>query len=194
MLVSLVVALFTAPLNFFVDFVFDEIICAPTAEILKEKAELNSVRKAGRRMSNAVRRASITATNALTSAIATATKSNSRSRLTMFKDVKVTRLVPAETIRAQARATMVSASFVSQLQEANQRYESSKNLAVPSATQTQTRPASTTVVVPYVTNAEQLVQLKRDLIVQRRLLFQNERAKFDSEWGYVTANQMVLLF
>ena len=179
MIVSLVVALFTAPLNFFVDFIFDEIICAPTAEVLKEKAELNSVRKAGRRMSNAVRRASITATNALSSAIATAAKS--KSRLTMFKDVKVTRLVPEETMRAQARATMVSASFMTQLQEANHRYESSKDLAADQST-VQARPASTTAV-PFVTNAEQLVQLKRDLIVQRRLLFQNERVKFDNEWG-----------
>jgi hypothetical protein len=180
MLVSLVVALFTAPLNIFVDFIFDEIICAPTAEILKEKAELNSVRTAGRRMSNAVRRASITATKALSSVIATASKSKPKSRLTILKDVRVTRVVPEETMRAQARATMVSASFMTQFQDANNRYESSKNLVAQSASQT--RPASTTAV-PVVTDAELLVQLKRDLIVQRRLLFENELAKFDSEWG-----------
>merc|ERR1719487_1597146 len=57
-LLSIVVAIFTAPVNLLVDFLFMEVLSAPDADSIKIQTEDTALKRAGRRMSSAVRRAS----------------------------------------------------------------------------------------------------------------------------------------
>lgn len=168
-IISIVVAVFTAPLNLVVDFLFDDILSAPTADSLKAQNEANAMLQAGRRMSNAVRRASLSAATAIRRASNAAStfvsgmnpKRRKTTRLTM------TQIMPAETISAQSLALACGPNLLNLLKEEGTHLQDLKP------------------VPKYIPKDKKYHVLITEIEKQRQMLRPSEIHLYDISWGYV---------
>ena len=112
-IISIVVALFTAPINLIVDFIFIEILSAPTADSLKVQASRDAAsRRVFRRLSNMTQRVSavsVAAVNRVRKGMGSSLRRGSSGR--KF-DVDMTRLVPDSAQEAQLLATQSAGSML----------------------------------------------------------------------------------
>lgn len=113
---SVVVAMLTAPVNLLVDFIFEEILSAPTADSLKQvqlmTARASGVRRVARTANAAVRRMSAATLSTLRTARGTV-------RDTLFKkpELKETRLIPSGVIQSQASARFAAENLLVDAQD-----------------------------------------------------------------------------
>jgi hypothetical protein len=119
MVICVVVAIFTAPVNTLVDFLFIDVLSAPTADLLKVQAEDTAIKKAFRRASNAavtaghnVRKASVATLNALRHRVVPLTQKSSKSAGFFSVDIQKTRIVPESTANAYVLASASSVEIV----------------------------------------------------------------------------------
>ena len=188
-LLSVLVAVFTAPFNLLVDYLFCDILSAPTADAVKVAAEESMVRKAGRRMSNAVRRASITVATTATSL---------KKRMSFLpswgnsEGVSMTRVLPESTVEAHtmgmqagamkdimknARATMASR------EDAQRSTESQAQANFEKKSMYMQRMSRATSFSDIPTTERLFLELWEDINLQRRVLKRDEREGFDIVWG-----------
>lgn len=199
-LLSIITAIFTAPVNLLVDFLFMEILSAPDADSIKIQAEETVLKRAGRRMSNAVRRASVTATKAV-GRVASAVKRGSR-RLSGIQPT-VTRVMPESTLAAHA-IVHSSNSVKDLMQFAQQNNEASENIRrttmlrikrpavvkgktlIPASSAPLSEEPDTKKFTHYQTTTdmnEAFLELCDDLQTQRKFLKRGEVERFDALWG-----------
>ena len=201
-LLSIVVAIFTAPVNLLVDFLFCEVLSAPTADSLKIQTEDTTLKRAGRRMSNAVRRASITASKAAGS-VSNAFKRGSR-KLSSIQPT-VTRLMPNSTVEAHALVHS-SASIKDVMQSAQQsnaaiethRRTTMARVKRPTVVKGKPHKSSLHQQLPFSNEIdvkkfshyqndtdmnETFLELCDDVQAQRKLLKRTEVDSFDTKWG-----------
>ena len=156
-IISIVIALFTAPLNFIIDYLFVDILRAPTEDAIAERKQSAVVAQAGRRVASAVRRASVTAVGAVATspAVAAARRRNAIN------------VVPEATLLAQSRARGAAAV-----------------LLLSSPIHAQQQVGLTVSSVPE-TNEETWQSLLAEIVAERDRISLNERLQFDATWGYV---------
>lgn len=201
-LLSIVVAIFTAPVNLLVDFLFCEVLSAPTADSLKIQTEDTALKRAGRRMSNAVRRASVSVAKTASS-FATSIKRGSRKVSSL--QPSVTRLMPNTTVEAHAlvhssasiKDMMLTAQQSNDAIELNRRSTAVrvrrpamiKGRAHFSEHPTKPEDGTDMKKFTYYQNDtdmnETFLELCDDMQAQRRLLKRSEVDAFDMKWGYM---------
>ena len=195
-LLSIVVAIFTAPVNLLVDFLFCEVLSAPTADSLRIQTEETAMKRAGRRMSNAVRRASVSVAKTASSFV-TSIKRGSRKMSSL--QPSVTRVMPNTTVEAHARlhASESIKEVMLTAQQSNDAIEVNRRSTVarvrrPAMVKGRTRPSepqhdTDMKKFTYYQNDtdmnETFLELCDDLQAQRRLLKRSEVDAFDTKWG-----------
>lgn len=199
-LLSIIVAIFTAPVNLLVDFLFMEVLSAPDADSIKIQTEDTALKRAGRRMSNAVRRASVTATKAV-GRVTSAVKRGSR-RLTSIQPA-VTRVMPDSTMAAHAivHSSNSVKDLMQSAQQSNEATEKIRRTTMsrvkrPAVVKGKTHiPASAAPQLEDIENKkfifyqndtdmkETFLELCDDLQAQRKLLRRSEIDAFDTMWG-----------
>lgn len=183
-MMSILVAICTAPINLLNDFLFTEIITAPTADdskVLQDHLQNGGMAsRALRRTSAALRRASAASVQAVTRA---------KSSLSDRFNVRSTLDVPKATIRAQARATVLSKDLVKNMRMT---IESNSDMHQESRKESlevlrQRHELRLTAMRRHERDHplnDQLMELELDLAEQRRLLKPSLRESFDMKWGY----------
>lgn len=196
-IMSVLVATFTAPVNIIIDFLFNEILSAPTADDEKKVAlalqEGGRARQALRRASNAVRRASAASLQAVT-------KVKSRAFSTFA--IQSTRSIPKDTVAAQAEAAMLSEEFsrsakiaLDSSEELTQVKRSKSLETIRMRKQTRKTIARRENYQPDDGNGiieERMMEFEADLAEQRKVLKQSLREGFDLKWGCVVYKNSVL--
>ena len=175
-IISVVVALFTSPMNSIVDFIFIDILSAPTADESKVEP---TMAKIGRRVSTAVRRAS-TAVRRASQAIVKAIEPKKRSsRLSVRK----TRILPDSAIAAHLAANE-SAKSILQSNVQQQEFDAKKShplrrqLAIAGLAAKPLRDENDTDVNSV------MARLQEDILIQRTQVRKGELLLFDLNWGY----------
>lgn len=204
------VALFTAPINLLVDFLFIEIISAPSADALKTQNQ-SAVRRVMKRVSNAGRRisaASIQTAGALRKSIFGINRKTSVGKF----EVDTTRVVPDSAAEAQILATQsVGAlldgakrnindrvsmrrtqrmqSKVMQVQAKHEAKEQRKYASFVGAKAEDHEGSDDTPVIsggPALVDRklrEKFAELCVDIGEQRKLLKRSQQEGFDTMWG-----------
>lgn len=186
-IISIVVAVFTAPVNLVVDFLFNEVLAAPTADSLKLQAQDNAMKRAGRRMSNAVRRASTQATAALSSAMqAVGDGGNKYMRKNMR--ITTTRMIPGETQTAQSLAIASTSSVVDSFKQSRESFKSHRETLVGRNKVAGNDNASIALALtntndPSIRSVALFSEFEKELYAQREVLRVAERPVFDENWG-----------
>lgn len=188
-LLSMLVAIFTAPFNLLVDYLFCDILSAPTADAVKVAAEESVLRKAGRRMSNAVRRASVSAAK---------TASAIKSRLSFIPSwgadtgVTMTRVLPESTIEAHTMVMQAGAmkdildnarTSIADVETSHRSTQSQAQANFEKKSMYMQRMSRATSFNDIPTAERLFLELWEDLNLQRRVLKRNEREGFDILWG-----------
>jgi hypothetical protein len=155
-IISIVIALFTAPLNFIIDYLFTDIIQAPTEETVADREKKVVMAQAGRRVVSAVRRASATAGTAVRAAV---------QRIVSEKPNRVTiNVVPESTLLAQGRA------------------RGATSLLMASLINSQQAAAKTT---DYPEKPEEMWKaFLAELVAERDRTALDAQSQFDVTWGY----------
>jgi hypothetical protein len=205
--VSVLVAILTAPINLVVDFIFEDILLAPTAseekmqEIRLRRISMHqqgTLGQAMRRASNVARRASAATVQAVTHA-----RSNFIGRMTSRRqqsgdDLPSTEMkIPDETSQAHAVAQASSQQLAHQIQERNEkrkrtmmrkrlRQESVEpvgdEIRNPSSLMRMNTPSLSLVESMQQTEGR-FGEFKSDLVEQRKLVKVSARSRFDEKWG-----------
>ena len=171
-------------MNSIVDFIFIDILSAPTADETKVEPTLAKVQ---RRVSTAVRRAS-TAVRRASQAIVRAveTKKRSNSRLSIHK----TRILPDAAVAAHIAANESAKSIVQSSVERHQTQQKThslrRQLAIAGITTKSDRDESATDI------ASVMGRLQEDVLIQRTQVRKGELLLFDLSWGYIL--QIPVLF
>jgi hypothetical protein len=168
-IISVVVAIFTAPINAVVDFTFNEVLSAPTVDTLKVRAQDSAIMRAGRRLSNAVRRASLNAVNAVTAA----------ARFKKVEALTETVIIPESTVTAHSLALASAMNFSDQFKKYTSNLDEMRHQHTRS-TILSAAPGSTIQFVDVDTTFE---NLSREVGIQRRYLRRTELSQFDAQWG-----------
>jgi hypothetical protein len=176
---SLVVAIFTAPINFVVDFLFVDILSSPTADETKMKAFVrangNMGQRAARRASNIIRRASALSQDS--GKQASLMKSQSSSLLQLPIGVADVRLL----------ATSSASHLVEQNRESidgmtRRRTEMRKGPLLTSKERMRMR-----LKIQHKANSDSADDLFSEFLIdlneQRRLLKPAEKERYDLKWG-----------
>ena len=163
-IISVVVALFTSPANSFVDFIFIDILSAPTADQHKVAA-VSTLGALQRRVSSAARRVS---------AVGEVVLNKLRpARQTMFR---TTRIVPDYAVEAYSQARASTRHVLTNAQKQCEQYESRRQ------TQRVTRIISASA--PQANNVDAVMQeLIGDITAQRNEIKNAELMLFDMRWG-----------
>jgi hypothetical protein len=124
-----VIAVFTAPFSYLVDFLFTEILHAPTADQEKANAQESIIVKTGRRMSATARRVSnagiIAGTRMLNAAKKTRTSfiNRGRERVATMMQFDTTIVAPDTTVEAHREATTYVKEKLDQFKSENSNFE-----------------------------------------------------------------------
>lgn len=207
-LISILVAVATAPINLVVDFIFDDILSAPTADSAKLNAEPNALQRAGKQL-NAARRASVNAVRRASVSLQAAIPARRESKKMI--NTAATRMIPESTISAQSLANASVTEALGIFKESHQKYEderksilghtTSKSMINTSRRTRQTRGAGAPAIEarnPVAINAmalpgttmfgysvdAQFAELSKEIIAQRRRLKPSEQEDFDIRWGF----------
>ena len=162
----MLVAVLTAPVNLVVDFLFHDILSAPSADALKTAAAGNAMRRAGRRMSNAVRRASLTVGSQLSAL-------GPKKKAPLFRSVS-TREISDSTKEAHGLAVMSATNMIKEL---NARFEDQH------ASHAVTAVVSRKSGHIQANSDDTFSQLRNEIILQRRNLRPSQWPHFDRQWG-----------
>jgi len=122
-IISIVVAVLTAPVNMIVDFLCIDILSAPTADQLKVDAQESIVKQTGRRMSAVARRASNVTIDAVNK-LATKIDGKKRNSLVMQKHL----MIPDATQTAHVLATSSVKDLLDDVKTHNQQFISTRGL------------------------------------------------------------------
>jgi hypothetical protein len=166
-IVSMLVAVLTAPVNLVVDFLFHDILSAPTADTLKTASAGDAMRRAGRRMSNAVRRASLTVSNQLSAL------GPKKKKPALFRAVS-TREISESTKEAHGLAVMSAANIIKEL---NARFEEEH------ASHAVTAVVSRKTGHIQANSEDAFSKLRNEIMLQRRNLRPSQWPHFDRQWG-----------
>ena len=196
--ISVVVAVATAPINLVIDFLFDDVLSAPTADAVKLNEESSAMGGIGRHVGAAkvaLRRASVSVGNAVRKASAAVLPSNPADA----KRITVAIVVPRATKSAQTLAVSSTSHAFDTFQAAQDKYETNRStflsdkLATRSLVNSRRRYNSGDN--PRVTQASSVfpvlgsdidsrfAQLSTEIIAQRRLLKPTAQELFDVRWG-----------
>jgi hypothetical protein len=206
LVISIVVAMFTAPINLLVDYLFVNILSAPTADALKVKLlHSNAIKRVGevgtkiRRLSvNAARRASTTLQDA--AGQISNTRRGKRISLIQFDEKNETRMIPDDTIRAQRLATASITQILHTIQDVQGNYEENRNALLLTSTSKSLvstrnrsdiesfRNQSKVITSPngWTSNSDvddKYVRLLTEIGAQRKRLKLSEQENFDRKWG-----------
>jgi len=207
-IISIVIAMFTAPVNLLVDFLFIDVLSAPTVDSLKMKNEVSALSNMARRASmvgaNVGRRLSTVGKRVAQvsgDTVKRVTQRNSFVRNTLR--IETTRQVPDITAEAQALATVSAAEVMSDArrdhdQNLSLRKEQRSKSSVwkqrmlleekrkKSMKSSQRKKDGKSYAVPLpdeVTHHDLFLELCVDITEQRRLLKRSQQESFDSMWG-----------
>lgn len=174
-----------APLNILVDFLFDDIVTAPTVDKVKIMKRMSSVNTGGvvtramRRASNAVRRMSnvvqsglvaVTRKSPLAAALDYMAPKDDEGQRIVFTSSEFVRDIPDDILRTHA---MVAASDVTAF------------LNAPTTVRRETSMAG--VVSSPSVNETAYDQLVRNINKQRAQFTKDSKAYFDAQWGWDSA-------
>jgi hypothetical protein len=172
--ISIVVAVFTAPVNLMVDFLFDDVLSAPTTSSIKAQNQNTAFQRAGRRMSNAVRRASVSVAGAVSSirrssvaagvALVSIARGGHRKSVALVR----TRVIPAETLSAQSLALACGTNLISRLKEDNANFDAELGVSLRRVA---------------MSPEQRYSELVRDIDSQRLTLRPSEIEAYDGSWG-----------
>lgn len=189
-LLSIIVAIFTAPVNLLVDFLFHDLLFAPTADSIKVAAEESTLSKVGRRVSTNIRRASAVgveiASNVAKKARSTFLKSGSEKL-----KLETTLVVPDSAAEAHMLAYTSGIELINEVKSANEsvinrrKTERSQSL-LAKANRTTVQVNKRNLIIPNrpKTSVDDLFnELVFDIVEQRRLLLKSEQEDFDNAWG-----------
>jgi hypothetical protein len=201
--ISVVVAMFTSPINLLIDFLFLEILSAPTVDSLKldeletfnrladvissfGTSAVSGARTMGRRMG---RRLSQVAQAAGIMNLSSVPKAD--------QGVQRTLSIPPATLEAQIIASRTSSQLISQLREENETFVTKRDIERSASavfhkrvTLLQKRTESVKgmpkkpVPVAKKTIDDLFTHLSVDIIEQRKVLPMSEQEWFDEQWGY----------
>jgi hypothetical protein len=195
-IISVVVAVFTAPVNLVVDFLFNEVLLAPTADSLKLQAQDSAMTRAGRRVSAVARRASVSASAAVSAVKSSAQaiagrqargmgtkKAVDKNRMT----ITTTRLIPGETMSAQSLAVMSTSNVVDSFKQSRDTFRAHRDTVLVGNYGT---PQNNSIALALANTGDLSVssmalfsQFERELYAQRDLLKVVERSAFEAQWG-----------
>ena len=184
-LISTLVAIFTAPLNLAVDFAFDEVLLAPTADTLKVHEQGSALHRAGRRMSQAVRGASVKVVGAL-SELGSEKKQRSISLYNKFHKISIesTRNIPPAAEVVQQLAIACTSNISQMVRENNEKRERMRRETTKTSNRKETTIDLVITDTHMPTNPERIYsQLVKELVSQRKQLLPSERDIFDQQWG-----------
>lgn len=163
-IISVVVALFTSPANSVVDFIFIDVLSAPTADKHKVAAA-SALGSMQRRISSAARRVSAVSERMINRI--------RPARQTMFR---TTRIVPDYAVEAYSQARASTRHVLTNAQTQCEQYESRRR----SQRATQTRLTN----APHLNNIDVVMQeLTADIAAQRNQIKNAELMLFDMRWG-----------
>jgi hypothetical protein len=191
-IMSVLVAMFTAPVNIVIDFLFNEILSAPTADDEKLQAQAlqqgGRARQAMRRASNAVRRASAASLQAV---------SKVKSRTFSAFSIQSTLSIPKHTAAAQAEAAVLSDEFTRSAKMALDISEEATQVKRSRSLETIRLRRQSRQSIPghqsrYQEGGgrgsssimeERMMEFEADLTEQRKVLKPSLREAFDMKWG-----------
>lgn len=179
-IISIVVAVFTSPMNSFVDFLFIDMLSAPTADEDRLNAQDSFANRAQQSVANAVRRVSIAGQRIM------ANVQNTVRRKSSFVNARFTRVLPDDALSARAQARLSARDIMLQATEYhNQREEQvrtrrrSSMTRRASSTSEQKQDADDDQPTP-----EEAMQCFYDDLAEQRLRLRGrQRDAFDSAWG-----------
>lgn len=206
LIISVVVAMFTSPINLLVDFLFIDLLSAPTADSLKME-QLNTfqriaknVSQAGTEVINAGRRVGRRLSQASLQVVNIIAKSTG-------EDLSTTRSIPQSTLEAQIIASTSATQLVNIVQQENdsmrfkrnlERHESSvfkKRMTLLQKRRSERRAPD---YEPRGTRSrffrnetkdkaieDLFTELSVDIVEQRKYLKRSEQEIFDENWGYI---------
>jgi hypothetical protein len=200
--ISVVVAMFTSPINLLIDFLFLDILSAPTADSLKldeldtfnrladviSSMGTNAVsgartmgRRMGRRLSQVAQAAGIMTVSPVPKA---------------EKGVQRTMSIPPATLEAQIIASRTSSQLISELRQENETFvskrviERSTSVTFQKKVSLQQKRTESVKGVPRIPVPEKqktlddlFTNLSVDIIEQRKVLPTSEQELFDEKWG-----------
>jgi hypothetical protein len=205
-LISIVVAICTAPINLVVDFIFDDILSAPTADSVKLAAEPNALQRASKQVA-AARRTSVAAIKRASVSMQAAVAPR-RRQSSKLMTTTTTRVIPESTISAQSLANASVTEALGIFKDSHQKYEdersailgtnTSKSFVSVSRRQRGKAAATATEVRPTIAVAAAMpgagmfgssvdarfAELSKEIIAQRRRLKPSEQEDFDLRWGF----------
>ena len=202
-ILSIIAAVITAPLNFVIDFLFWSVISAPTADSLKMQAEdslfSRTARNAGRRMSN-VGSAVATAGRRMSNAIVTAAPLQRKSSFSL--NIKKSRGIPDSAVEAQMLATASFSDMIDEVKSSNKsrqsiRHQGRQTFLTQIRSEVEGPAGASQRKIDYerlnkaVLNStdptvdELFDEMIVDMMEQRANLLPEEAAAFDREWGLV---------
>jgi hypothetical protein len=202
--ISVVVAMFTSPINLLIDFLFLDILSAPTADSLKldELETFNRLadvissmgttavsgartmgRRMGRRLSQAAQAAGIMTVSPVPKA-------------TAEKGVQRTLSIPPATLEAQIIASRTSSQLISELRQENETFVSKRELERSASVvfqkrmtllqkRTESVKGKSRTPIPEAQKPidDLFTNLSVDIIEQRKVLPPSEQELFDEKWG-----------
>lgn len=196
--ISVVVAVCTAPINLVVDFLFDDVLSAPTADAVKLNEEDSALAGVGRHVDAAkvvLRRASVSVGNAVRMASAAVLPRN----VAEPKRITVAIVVPRATTSAQSLAVSSTSHAFESFQAAQDKYETNRSTFLSDKLATRSlvnnrrrynsgdnpRVSQSPRAFPVLGNDidTRFVQLSTEIIAQRRLLKPSAQELFDVRWG-----------
>mmetsp|Transcript_29297 Transcript_29297/g.49447 ORF Transcript_29297/g.49447 Transcript_29297/m.49447 type:complete len:2221 (+) Transcript_29297:134-6796(+) len=202
-ILSIIAAVITAPLEYIIDFLFWSIISAPTADSIKMQAEesllTRSARNAGRRMSN-VGVAVANAGRRMSNAIVTAVPLQRKSSFNL--NIQNTRGIPDSAVEAQMLAAASFSDVIDEVKTSNRsrqtiRHQGRQTFLSQIRSEVEGPAGSAQRKIDYerlnklvLNNAEPTVDelfdaMVVDMMEQRANLLPHETATFDREWGLV---------
>jgi hypothetical protein len=191
------VAIFTAPINLFVDFIFKNILSAPTADEIKLQANDTAIQRTGRRASNAIRRASITASTAMNDVLS--------RRMAISKRNSVI-AIPEKVRIAQELAIVTSDNVVSSFIANHKRFKSNRDVTVRSNSSTDATENSLRLTDLVYNNVDNMSswdhnythqvfeELSKEITLQRRHLRPKEQVLYDAQFRIILASTDYVLF
>lgn len=186
-LLSVIVAVFTAPVNLLVDFLFD-ILFSPTADSIKVAAEESTVKKVGRRVSVGIRRASV-AGQQIAENLSRKARTSFIQAFKNDKNVPENALViPESAMEAQSLAYTSMKDMISDIKTNNERVLDRRKSAREASFKTKNRRTPTTVLASPIGKLNSPIEdlfneLCFDIVEQRRALKSSEQEEFDLAWG-----------
>jgi hypothetical protein len=191
-IISIIIAILQAPLNILMDFLFDDIITAPTVDkvkIMKRMSSINSsgvVGRAIRRASNAVRRMSnvvqsglvaVTRQSSFAATLDYLAPKNDEGKRIVFTSNDFVRDIPDDVLKTHA---MVAASDVASY------------LSAPTTVRRETSMAAvTTSSLGREESAYDL--LVKNIKKQRTQFTKDSKAYFDAQWGWNSIDSTFLV-